>query len=110
MSGHGLLRNEQFWFRPQFNPSLQFARLVERVSRNFDDRRLTGAVFLVLAKAFYTVWVDGLLYKLTILTFPSYIVKTISLYLKGRPFKAAFQTATSTNRRIRAGVVQGGFV
>jgi hypothetical protein len=41
-----------------------------------------------VAKAFDTVWVDGLLYKLTILSFPSYLVKTISSYLKGRTFEA----------------------
>jgi hypothetical protein len=40
---------------------LQLACLVERINRNFDDRRLTGAVFLNVAKAFDTVWVEGLL-------------------------------------------------
>jgi hypothetical protein len=67
----GLLRDEQFDFRPRHSATLQLARLVERVNRNFDERRLTGAVFLDLAKAFYTVWVKGLLYKLTVLNFPS---------------------------------------
>jgi hypothetical protein len=31
-----------------------------------------------VAKAFDTVWIDGLVYKLTLLNFPSYIVHTIS--------------------------------
>jgi hypothetical protein len=31
------------------------------------ERRLTGVVFLDVAKAFDTVWVKGLLYKLTVL-------------------------------------------
>jgi hypothetical protein len=39
-----------------------------------------------VAKAFDTVWIDGLLYKLTLLNFPSYIVHTISSYLKDRTF------------------------
>jgi len=38
---------------------LQLARLVERITRNFDEKRLTGAVFLYVAKAFDTVWIDG---------------------------------------------------
>ena len=54
------------------------ARLVEGITRNFVEKKLTGAVFLDVAKAFDTVWVDGLLYKLTLLKFPSYIVHTIS--------------------------------
>jgi hypothetical protein len=72
----GLLRDEQFGFRSRHSMALQLARLVERVNRNFDERRLTGAVFLHVTKAFGTVWVEGLLYKLTILNFPSYLVKT----------------------------------
>ena len=40
------------------------------------EKRLTGAVFLDVAKAFDTLWIDGLLYKLTLLTFPSYIINT----------------------------------
>ena len=43
---------------------------------------MTGEVFLDMAKAFDTVWIVGLLYKLTVLIFPSYLVKTVSSYLK----------------------------
>jgi hypothetical protein len=45
--------------------------LVERITRNFGEKKLTGAVFLDVAKALDTVWIDGLLYKLTLLNFPS---------------------------------------
>jgi hypothetical protein len=50
---------------------LQLARLVVRSTRNFGEKRLTGAVFFGVINAFDTVWIDGLLYKLTILNFPS---------------------------------------
>jgi hypothetical protein len=89
---------------------LQLARLVERITRNFGEKRLTGAVFLDVAKAFDAVWIDGLLYKLTLLNFPHYIVHKISSYLRGRTFEASFQTATSSRRGMRAGVAQGGFI
>jgi hypothetical protein len=45
---------------------LQLARLVERITRNFGEKRLTGAVFLDVAKTFDTVWIDALLYRLTL--------------------------------------------
>jgi NifB/MoaA-like Fe-S oxidoreductase len=80
VSERGLTRDEQFGFRPRHNTSLQLARLVERITRNFGERRLTGTPFLDVAKAYDTVWIDGFLYKLTLLNFPSYIVHTI-LYL-----------------------------
>jgi hypothetical protein len=102
VNGRGLLRDEQFGFRTKDSTSLQLARLVERVTRNFGEKRLTGAVFLDVAKTFDTVWVDGLLFKLTALNFPSYLVKTKSSYLYNRAFDASFQTATSTRRGMRA--------
>jgi hypothetical protein len=75
---------------------LQLACLVERITRNFGEKRLTSALFLDVAKAFDTVWIDYVLYKLTLLNFPSYIVHTISSYLRDRTFEASFQTATSS--------------
>jgi hypothetical protein len=110
ISGRGLLRDEQFGFRPKHSTTLQLARLVERVTRNFGEKGLRGAIFVPVAKAFDTVWVDGLLSKLSILNFPSYLVKIISYYLHNRTFEAAFLTATSARRRMRAGVAQGGLV
>ena len=86
------------------------ARLVERITRNFGENRLTGPVFLDVAQAFDTVWIDGLLWELTVLNFPSYIVHTISSCLRGRTFEASFQTATSSRRSMRAGVAQGGLI
>jgi hypothetical protein len=72
------MRDEQFGFRPRHSTSLQLARLVERITRNFGEKRLTGAVFLDVAKAFDTVGIDGLFYKLKFLNFPSYIFHSIS--------------------------------
>ena len=105
----GLLRDEQFWFPPGLRKFLQVARQVERITRNFGERRLTGAVFLDVDKAFDTVWIEGLLYKLTILKFPSYLVH-ISSYLQGRTFEASFLTATSSRRGMRAAVAQVGLI
>jgi hypothetical protein len=109
VSERGLLRDEQFGFRPKHS-TLRLARLVERVNRNFDERRLTGAVFLDVASEFDTVWVRGLLYKLTVLNFPSHLVKTISSYLDCRTFQTSFQSATFTCHGMRAAVAQGGLV
>jgi hypothetical protein len=68
---------------------LQLARLVERITRIFGQKRLTGTVFLDVPKAFDTVCIDDLLYKITLLNFPSYIVNKKSLYLKDRTFEAS---------------------
>jgi hypothetical protein len=110
VSERGLLREEQFGFKPNHSTSLQLVRLVERIIRNFGEKRLTGAVFLDVAKAFDTVCIDGLLYKLTLLNFPSYIVQSISSYLKDLTYEGSIQTATSSRRTTLAGVAQGGII
>ena len=70
--------------------TLELVRLVQRVKRNFEEKQLTGAVFLDVAKAFDFMWIKGLLFKLTILEFLSYLVKIITSYLHSRTFVAAF--------------------
>jgi len=49
------MRDEHFGFKSRHSTSLQLARLVERITRNLGKKRLTGADFLDVAKAFYTV-------------------------------------------------------
>jgi len=110
VSESGLMRGEQFGFRPRHSTSLQPSRLVERITRNFGEKRLTCAVFLDVAKAFDTVWIDGLLHKPTLLNVPSYIAHTISSYLRSRAFEVSFHSATSSRRDTRAGVAQGRLI
>jgi hypothetical protein len=57
----GLLREEGFGFLPRHSTMLQLARLVERVNRNFDEGRQTGAAFLDVVKAFDNVRFKGLI-------------------------------------------------
>jgi hypothetical protein len=90
VSGRALLCDEQFGYRPKHSTALQLTGLVERVSRTFVEKKLTGEIFLNVAKASDTVRVDCLLYKLTILNFPLYLVKTVSSYLNSRTFEASF--------------------
>jgi hypothetical protein len=104
------MREEPFGFRLRHSTSLQLARLVERITRYFSEKRLTGAVFLDMAKAFDTVWIDGLFCKLTVFKFQSYIVHIFSSHLRDWKFEASFQTATSLRRDMRAVVAQDGLI
>ena len=71
VSQRRLMRDEQFGFRPRHSTSLQLARLVESITSNFGEKRQTGVVFLDVAKAIGTIWIDGLPYKLMILKLPA---------------------------------------
>jgi hypothetical protein len=49
-----------------------------------------------MAKAFDTIWVKGLLYKLSVLNFPSYLMKT-HIFTNCEPnMQTPFQSTTST--------------
>jgi hypothetical protein len=58
------------------------------VPSNVDEKMLTDAVFLDVAKAFDTIRLDYLLLKIKVLNFPSYFVKTMSSYLHGPMLEA----------------------
>jgi len=51
----GLMRDDQFGFKPRHSTSLLLARLFEKITKNFGEKKLTDAVFLDVAKAFDTV-------------------------------------------------------
>jgi hypothetical protein len=63
-----------------------------------------------MVKAFDAVRVIGLLYKLTILNFPLYLVKLIYSHLFGQTFEEFFQSTTSTGCGMLAGVARGGII
>jgi hypothetical protein len=104
------MRDEKSGFRPKHIRLPQLDRLYERITRNYGEKRLRGSVFHDVAKAIDTVGIDGLLYKLTLLNFPSSIVHTIASYLCGRMFQASFQTPMPPHRGMQAGVAHGGLI
>ena len=102
-----LLKDEQFEIRTWLAKRLHLARVLKRFKRNFGEKRLTGLVFLDVAKAFDSVWIEGLLFKLTIFKFPSYLVKIIISYLHSRTFLTVCQEAIPSCRLMQRGVEQG---
>jgi hypothetical protein len=70
---------------------LHLTFLVEIVSRNFDEKRVTDAVSLDEATALNTLWVDGLSYKFTILHFPSYFVINHILIPEWKDVRSVFR-------------------
>jgi hypothetical protein len=58
-----LLDVTQFGFRANHSTTLQFMRLADYVTRNFNNKMSMAAVFLDVEKAF-DMWHPGLLFKL----------------------------------------------
>jgi hypothetical protein len=54
VSEGGLMQDENFELRSRHSTSLQPARIVERITRKFGEKTLTGALFPDVVKAFDT--------------------------------------------------------
>jgi hypothetical protein len=76
--GGNLLNASQFGFRALQSTTLQYMRLADHVTLNFNNEMSTAAVFLDIEKAYDTTWHPGLLYKLSKLKFLTRIIKLIS--------------------------------
>ena len=59
-----LITSEQFGFRPKLSTSIVLTQLTEEILQNMHNKMITGAVFIDLRKALYTVDHNLLISKL----------------------------------------------
>ena len=106
----GVLNKYQSGFRQDRSCNDHLLRLSQAVSVAFNKRLKVVAVFLDVAKAFDSVWHDGLRYKLCQEQFrlPQGMIRFLSGYLRGRKFRVRCEEAISGWHPIHAGVPQGG--
>jgi hypothetical protein len=102
-----VLPDEQFGFRPKHSTADQLIHVTEFISQGINQNESTGAIFLDVAKAFDTVWHDGLVYKLHTAGVSLAMVKLLNSFLEDRKFHAKIGNVLSTVREIEAGVPQG---
>lgn len=76
-------------------------------SLKINARTPTIACMLDIEKAFDTVWIDGLLFKMHCLGFNQHICNVMHSYLKERTFKVIINQTKSIAYNIDAGVPQG---
>nr|GBN24302.1 putative RNA-directed DNA polymerase from transposon X-element [Araneus ventricosus]GBN24314.1 putative RNA-directed DNA polymerase from transposon X-element [Araneus ventricosus] len=100
----------KFGFRKNLSTAQQLLRIKDSIREGFESGWETGAVLLDIAKAFDRVWSDGLIYKLITMPIPGSIIMLIATYLQGRLFTVRVGSNLSSERVIRAGVVQGSKV
>jgi hypothetical protein len=103
----GLLNANQFGFRARHSTTLQFMRLTDHVTLNFNNKMSTAAVFLDIEKAFDITWHHGLLYKLSKLEFSTNLIKLLGSFLSQTKFRVSVEGDMSTPRVMQAVVPQG---
>lgn len=102
-----LLPNNQFGFRSKHSTVHALIRLFEEAIMGFNDCKITIAAFLDIEKAFDTMWVQGLIYKMIKMRFPHYLIRIVFSYLKDRNFRVKLGNQLSDPISVNDGVPQG---
>lgn len=103
-----VLPPDQFGFsfgRTTTHPLVKFHN---DVTFGLNRRTPTIACSLDVEKAFDTLWIEGLIYKMHLCGFNQHLCQLILKYLKGRTFIVRVGASTSNPFFIGAGVPQGG--
>lgn len=86
---------------------MQVARICSDAISGFNNSKTTVMACLDIEKAFDTVWIKGLVYKLIVMNYPKNLIKLILSYLSNRKFQVQINQHKSENKNTTAGVPQG---
>jgi len=107
ISHQHLLPNEQFGFRRKHSTVSQLSRITDYITNGYNLHKHTGMVSLDIEKAYDTVWINGLLYKLISYNIPTYLIYILKSFLKDRSFTVRLKDTSSTPKTTPSGLPQG---
>lgn len=84
--------------------------LTNELEVNTKQKKVSVLVSLDIEKAFDTIWIKSLLFKMILLTFPRNMIKFLDSYLTNRKFRVNIGGVDSTLHDIAAGVPQGSIL
>jgi len=102
-----LLPHTQFGLRKKHSTVFQLVRITDYISNGYNFHRHSGIVLLDLEKAYDTVWIHGLLYKLITFKLPTYILLTLKAFLEGRSFTVHLNDTSLSPKTSPSGLPQG---
>lgn len=95
---------EQFGFRKKHSTIHAVTKLVSDENQAFIDKKFTAACFIDLEKAFDSVWVNGLIYKMIKKGFPTHLIKIVQDMLNNRKMYVSTNKDKSENYTILEGL------
>lgn len=98
----------QFGFRNGRSIVHPLARMVNQINSGLNDGKVTVSVFFDIMAAFDTVWIAGLLFKMSALNFSMHMIRVVRDYLMLRTFSVRVGAFFSVTRDLVAGTPQGG--
>jgi hypothetical protein len=104
---HQLILHSQFGFRRKHSTVAQLARITDYATKGFNLHKHSGIILLDIEKAYDTIWIAGLLYKLIIFKLPTYLLWILKAFLEERNFTVHVNEESSSIKTTPAGLPQG---
>ena len=104
---HQLIPHFQFGFHMKHTTVAQLARIIDYITNGFNLHKHTGMLLLDIEKAYDTVWITGLLYKLITLKVPMYLLWILTAFLTEPNFTVHVNDESSSIKTTPAGLPQG---
>jgi hypothetical protein len=109
LDSNDIIPKEQCGFTKGRSTNHLLSKIVSHIKNKFNiNCSSTGMILLDIEKAFDRVWHYGLLYKLIKFRFPPYLIKFTRSLLENRSFKVTYKTISSSLRKFKFGLPQGG--
>lgn len=103
----GIIPTEQFGFMENCSTAHPDTIIKHEVSSALKEKKSTAMVLLDVEKAFDTVWISGLIYKMILIGISPYLIRLIHVYLSARSFIVKVGRSRSNQTPTCAGVPQG---
>lgn len=107
IEANNIILQQQFGFRPGKSCTHQLYRITKHIRSLITRRKSVGMLCIDLKAAFDSVWHEGLLHKMHLLGFPTYLTKITKSFLQDRHFRVSIGQTHSSEFKINAGVPQG---
>jgi len=106
LQANSIIPSHQFGFREKHSTIEQVNRITNEIRTAFENREYCSAMFLDVAQAFDKVWHVGMTYKIRRFL-PQNVHAIFESYLENRFFRVKYNSFTTADYMINAGVPQG---
>lgn len=104
---NAIIPNNQYGFRAKYSTTHAINKLLSDTFTYLNNGKIVGATLIDLEKAFNSVWINGLIFKLKRKNMNINLIHTIWDMITGREFQVSLGNESSNTFKIEEGLPQG---